>query len=177
MKIICFGDSNTYGYDPRGFFGGRYDHSWPEMLADKLDSSVLNWGENGREIPAGIVDFPADADLVIIMLGTNDLLQGASSDVACKRMERFLKPLRREKVLLVAPPPMRFGAWVSSQRLIDNSAALSGRFRILADRLGIRFADAGEWSVPLAYDGVHLTEDGHVLFANKLVNTLNATGG
>ena len=28
MKILCFGDSNTYGYDPRGYFGGRYDHPY-----------------------------------------------------------------------------------------------------------------------------------------------------
>ena len=32
MKIICFGDSNTWGYDPRGYFGGQYDHPWPEIL-------------------------------------------------------------------------------------------------------------------------------------------------
>ncbi len=25
MKVICFGDSNTYGYDPRSRLGGRYD--------------------------------------------------------------------------------------------------------------------------------------------------------
>ena len=25
MKVICYGDSNTYGYDPRGWLGGRYD--------------------------------------------------------------------------------------------------------------------------------------------------------
>lgn len=25
MKAICFGDSNTYGYDPRSRLGGRYD--------------------------------------------------------------------------------------------------------------------------------------------------------
>ena len=25
MKVICFGDSNTYGYDPRGYLGGRYE--------------------------------------------------------------------------------------------------------------------------------------------------------
>lgn len=33
MKLWCFGDSNTYGYDPSGFFGGRYAASWPELLA------------------------------------------------------------------------------------------------------------------------------------------------
>ena len=28
MKLWCFGDSNTYGYDPCGFFGGRYAAPW-----------------------------------------------------------------------------------------------------------------------------------------------------
>ena len=23
MRMLCYGDSNTYGYDPRGFFGDR----------------------------------------------------------------------------------------------------------------------------------------------------------
>ncbi len=33
MNIICFGDSNTYGYDPRGYFGGRYeaDNRWVDI--------------------------------------------------------------------------------------------------------------------------------------------------
>ena len=34
MKVICYGDSNTYGYDPRLPLGGRYDHPWPELLAE-----------------------------------------------------------------------------------------------------------------------------------------------
>ena len=34
MKVICFGDSNTYGYDPRPLDGGRYDAScrWVDIL-------------------------------------------------------------------------------------------------------------------------------------------------
>lgn len=24
MRMLCYGDSNTYGYDPRGFRGERY---------------------------------------------------------------------------------------------------------------------------------------------------------
>ena len=39
MDIICFGDSNTYGYDPRGYFGGRYDADcrWVDILAVEND--------------------------------------------------------------------------------------------------------------------------------------------
>ena len=35
MRILCFGDSNTYGYDPRGFFGDRYGAGdrWVDLLA------------------------------------------------------------------------------------------------------------------------------------------------
>ncbi len=35
MNIICFGDSNTYGYDPRSYLGGRYDadNRWPDSGA------------------------------------------------------------------------------------------------------------------------------------------------
>ena len=35
MNVICFGDSNTYGYDPRSYLGGRYDTDsrWVDILA------------------------------------------------------------------------------------------------------------------------------------------------
>ena len=77
MNVICFGDSNTYGYDPRSYLGGRYDADsrWVDILAEETGWTVCNLGENGREIPAS-PDFPADTDLLIVMLGTNDLLQG-----------------------------------------------------------------------------------------------------
>lgn len=172
MKIICFGDSNTFGYDPRGYFGGRYDHPWPEILAGKLGGSVLNWGENGREIPTRAMEFPADTDFLIIMLGTNDLLQGASPELVCDRMERFLESLNHEKILLIAPPPMKLGVWVSDHRLIENSKSLAAHYLCIANRLGAAFADAGEWDVSLAFDGVHLTEEGHRIFAARLSNII-----
>ena len=42
----------------------------------------------------------------------------------------------------------------------------------LAERLGVRFADAGKWDIPLAYDGVHFTGQGHKAFATKLLEEL-----
>ena len=51
MKLWCFGDSNTYGYDPCGFFGGRYAVPWPALLAEKTGFQVINDGKNGRMIP------------------------------------------------------------------------------------------------------------------------------
>lgn len=171
MKIICYGDSNTFGYDPRGFFGGRYDHPWPEILAGKMGCTVINRGENGREIPAGAVNFQ-DADLLIVMLGTNDLLQGASVEEVRGRMERFLRRQDRTRILLVAPPVMKPGTWITGGNLIGDSVALGICLESLAQRLGIRFANAGQWDLPLAFDGVHLTEAGHEILAERLYQHL-----
>ena len=48
-RILCFGDSNTYGYDPRG---GRYgeDERWPMRLSAALGEgfSVVEEGFGGR---------------------------------------------------------------------------------------------------------------------------------
>lgn len=176
MNIICFGDSNTYGYDPRGYFGGRYDADfrWVDILVAETGWDISNMGQNGREIPASSPPFPADTDLLIVMLGTNDLLQGRSPEQAAERLERFLSgvSLDRSKILLIAPLQVTLGAWVPSSQLIDDSYTFARLCQILAERLGIRFADAGKWDIPLAYDGVHFTEQGHKAFAAGLLEEL-----
>ena len=136
--------------------------------------AVRNLGENGREIPSTAPNFPADTDLLIVMLGTNDLLQGRSPEQAAERLERFLSgiSLDRSKILVIAPPPMTLGAWVPSQQLIDDSHAFARLCQALAEHLGIRFADAGKWDILLAYDGVHFTEQGHRAFAAGLLEEL-----
>lgn len=176
MKVICFGDSNSYGYDPRGYFGGRYDADsrWVDILAAETDWTVYNMGQNGREIPSSAPQFPADTDLLIVMLGTNDLLQGKSPEEATQKLERFLSGIRLEKskILLIAPPPMTLGEWVPSQQLIEDSHTFARLCQALAERLGIRFADAGRWDISLAYDGVHFTEQGDKAFAAGLLEEL-----
>ena len=176
MKVICFGDSNTYGYDPRGYFGGRYDGDsrWVDILASETGWTVSNMGENGREIPSAAPVLPEDTGLLIIMLGTNDLLQGRSPEQAAEKLNRFLSgiSLDQNKILLIAPPPVQLGAWVPNQQLIDDSRTFAQLCHALAAQLGIRFADAGKWDILLAYDGVHFTEQGHRTFAAGLLEEL-----
>lgn len=131
-------------------------------------------GENGREIPTSAPGFPADTDLLIVMLGTNDLLQGRSPEQAVDRLEGFLSgtPLDRSKILLIAPPPMTLGTWVPNPQLIDDSHTFAQLCQTLAEQLGTRFADAGKWDISLAYDGVHFTEQGHRAFAAGLLEVL-----
>ena len=176
MQVICYGDSNTYGYDPRSWLGGRYEPAsrWVDILAARTGWSISNQGQNGREIPAAAPAFPADTDLLVVMLGTNDLLQGRTPAEAAERLEHFLNgiALDHSKLLLIAPPPMAPGEWVPNQRLIDNSRAFARCCEALAKRLGISFADAGQWSVSLSHDGVHFTEQGHQAFAEGLLKVL-----
>ena len=151
MKLWCFGDSNTYGFDPCGFFGGRYSAPWPSLLAEKTGLEVINDGKNGRKIPEGRQEFlqfrrdaeQYNADMLIVMLGTNDLLEGAKAGEVARRMEVLLTGCTLPITLLVSPPPMKRGAWVPDDGLVEASRELSGQYKALAERLGLRYADAG----------------------------------
>ena len=184
-RIRCFGDSNTWGYDPRACSSGRYPEPWPERLAMETGCPVINDGRNGRTIPGAGPDMNrfregaarGSTDLLIVMLGTNDLLNGAPAEETAARMEAFLRRCGALRILLVAPPPLKRGAWVPGDELVSESAKLSARYRSLAERMGIRFADAGEWGIDLAYDGVHFTEAGHARFAEKLAGELRGLTG
>lgn len=175
MRLLCVGDSNTYGYDPRSYLGERYPAQvrWADRVAQSTGFEVLNDGMNGRSIPNRTC-LLSDADMLIVMLGSNDLLNGASARETAGRMEAFLMPLCRQfsQILLIAPPPMRYGDWVREERLLRESAQLAAQYRTLADALGIRFADAGRWGVELTFDGVHFSEAGHRAFAAGLIAEL-----
>ena len=94
VRIVCFGDSNTYGYDPskQGDVPEevRYDETvrWPAVLADKLGDGyvVIEAGYNGRtnifdngdpmrnglEVIDETIEENKPVDVLIVMLGTND---------------------------------------------------------------------------------------------------------
>lgn len=187
-KIVCFGDSNTYGYDPHSYLGGRYPESvrWTGLLKS-AGWDVWNEGENGRSIPRLSEEFQAvmqtvfhaEAQMLTVMLGSNDLLQrpGLRAEVLEERMKRFLTILLADspshlKILLIAPPPMRPGEWVPDKRLIEESQQLADHYKTLAQVLGIYFADAGTWDIDLTFDGVHFSALGHWTFAGEMQKTL-----
>jgi lysophospholipase L1-like esterase len=180
MKLWCFGDSNTYGYDPCGFFGGRYAAPWPALLTEKTGFQVINDGKNGRMIPEREYEFLQfrrdaeryNADALIVMLGTNDLLEGATAGATAAKIEAFLNRCDMPLILLISPPPMVRGAWVPDDGLVEESKNLSRHYEALAERRGLPYADAGEWDIALAYDGVHFTEEGHMRFAEGLASCL-----
>ena len=184
--VVCFGDSNTYGYDPRSLLGDRYPKSvrWTGILDSSGSWSVTCCGQNGREIPT----LPAhweplcrlleqtQPDVLMVMLGSNDLLcrPGFTAEDAAARMETFLGALSHPRILLVSPPAMAPGAWVTEQRLLTESARLGGCYEVLSRKLGCAFADAARWDIPLVYDGVHFSEEGHRRFARRAAEALDA---
>ena len=180
MKVICFGDSNTYGYENLSYIGGRYeaDSRWVDILAKRTDWNVINEGLNGREIPRKAVGIPTDTDLFVIMLGTNDLLQGNTVSAVVERMKKFINGLGIEKrrILLIAPPPMKMGFWVESEELIRRSCQLAVEYESLAKELGVIFADAGKWQVELVFDGIHFSEKGHRNFAQGFYEYVKKAG-
>ena len=181
MKILCFGDSNTYGYNPRSYFGSQYpaQHRWVDILAQKLNCKAVNAGENGREIPRRegelqrfdlMLSNQKPLDLLIIMLGGNDLLQGNSVEAIARRMEFFLEriSLKKSKIVLIGPPRMRPGAWITDERLLEACVQLNAAYRTVAENLSVRFVDASAWDIDVTFDGVHYSEQGHQTFAENL---------
>lgn len=189
-RIVCFGDSNTYGYDPRSYLGGRYPESvrWTGRL--KAEGwEVFNEGRNGRSIPRSNWEIDAvtrtilrtGAEALVVMLGSNDLLQrpGLTAGECAGRMGACLAAVRKTapaalKLLLTAPPPMKFGSWVQDTRLIEESRRLAGCYGDLARSLDMDYADTRDWEIGLAYDGVHFSEEGHMAFAKRMSETLSA---
>ena len=134
-KIVCFGDSNTYGYDPET--GGRFDENtrWPKLLQQKLGNGyeVIEEGQNGRTIAN---DDPWEGgtkcgmdyalpmletkrpDLLVIMLGSNDLkikFNLPAADIAGSLMTMLMKikgycsaflNCPDMKILIIAPPAL-----------------------------------------------------------------------
>ncbi len=141
-RILCFGDSNTYGYDPRSYLGGRYPASvrWTALLKT-AGWEIINAGENGRCIPRldheiimlAQMICRTEAEVAVIMLGSNDLLQqpAANAGVCAERMEKVLTALLQEipalcEIVLIAPPPMELGAWVNDPKTLEESRWLAG---------------------------------------------------
>lgn len=179
MHIVCLGDSNTWGYDP---CGGRYPEEvrWVDRLRAAGGYFVHNLGENGREIPhiAGAykilcrkLDTLRPFDGICVMLGANDLLGGASPEQAAARMAALLDRLGGygAKLLVTAPPRFCEGAWIQERALLPRSAQLVEKLHSAAAAAGAAFANADGWDIPLCFDGVHFTEEGHRRFAAEML--------
>jgi lysophospholipase L1-like esterase len=65
------------------------------------------------------------------------------------------------------------GTWVEDEWLIEESKKLGTEYGAVAKELDIRFVDAGKWDPDLCFDGVHLSEAGHLKFAENMFSAVN----
>ena len=196
--ILCYGDSNTWGADPAG--GGRFDRHtrWPGVLrvllnadrpADDPEYWIVEAGLNGRttcrddpvegdknglaQIGA-ILESAKPIDLVVVMLGTNDLkvrFAPTAQDVA-RGAQRVVRAAAASgtgpggaapATLMVAPAPVAKLSYfremfAGSQEISRNLAA---RYRQFAAEIGSPFLDAGSVIVSSDLDGIHLEASQH----------------
>lgn len=204
-KVLFYGDSNTYGYDPAGYMGGRYPRRsrWTTLLAQSLEGgwTVASDGMPGRMIPGagrGVnialdsIQAEMPVDLFAVMLGTNDLLNMRHPDAAAVagKMEHVIRnavDYLPSKILLIAPPQIRFtdpsctepfvrGSNAYAQSCKDESRLLAVYYRNIAELYGIYYANAAAWDLDFAFDGVHLSEKGHAVFAEEMSKVLRKIG-
>lgn len=190
-RILCFGDSNTWGYDPAT--QERFDEStrWTGVLQAALGSDFLVieeglngrttvWNDpiegwkNGHDYLVPCLETHRPLDLVVLMLGTNDLKRRfslAAYDIAqgvavLLRAISYSKAGRRgepPRVLLMAPPPV---ARLSNfAEMFEGSEAksllLGGHYRAVADEYHVAFLDTATVIRSSDIDGIHLEPAEH----------------
>lgn len=188
-RILCFGDSNTWGYDPET--DERYDNKtrWPCVMANILgdEFDIVEEGMNGRTT---VWDDPVDdlmsginylkpclishkpLDLVIVMLGTNDLKDRfcVSAYEIAKSAGRLVQMIqsseagpqgRAPQVLLIAPPPIVLGdsGLDTRQHGLEKSKQFAEEFAATAELLGCGFANAGDFIESSLVDGIHFSAE------------------
>ena len=199
-NILCFGDSNTYGYIPDG--SGRYELSvrYPGVLQEILgaDYHVVEEGLCGRTTiyedptrfcrkavdyiePCLYSHFPLDC--IVIMLGTNDCktVFRAQADEIKDGLAQVIKIIRNISavpVIIVAPILLGEKIWQDNfdpdfdRESLDVSKKLASEYKKLATAERCLFLNAAEFAYPSEADQEHMTPEGHKNLAAALAGII-----
>lgn len=202
IRVLCYGDSNTFGYIPGR--GGRYNRHtrWPGRLQELLGSEyqvieeglcgrttafedVTEPGRNGLDRIRDAVERSLPLDVLVIMLGSNDCKAqfGASAQEIAGGLEQVAAQARGGeasgfRVLLVAPAAMTDRVMHSGfgsefdQRSIKVSKELAEAYEALARKCGCDFLDGSKVTQVSEIDGLHLDAEGHGRLAEAVVKYL-----
>ena len=200
--VLCFGDSNTWGYEP--LVARRYpaDVRWTGVLQNSLGDGfrVIEEGLNGRtnvtneeerpirsglDVLSVLLESHRPLDLVVIMLGTNDLKH--DFDLSAEQIADGARQVCRcvidceylvanpPQILLISPTHVELVTAEEQDLLIgaiEKSRELAEHYQAVAEDLGIHFLDASKIVVKTDQDGVHWDADQHHDFAESLLGTI-----
>ena len=206
-NILCFGDSNTWGYDPSTQTRFSKDIRWTGVLQQLLGSkyNIIEEGLNGRttnvnekqdhglgyfrpfrsamDLLSVLIETNSPLDLIIVMLGTNDLKTNfnQSSEMIAKNMRLVCESIidndyfQSKSIILVSPTHIN----EESPNLLDSfigttqaSQSFSNSYRKISDDLNLYFVDASESVKTNKIDGLHWDSKQHSDFANSLFNKI-----
>lgn len=202
INILCFGDSNTFGYMPGGV--GRFDENtrWTMVLQKRLGKgyNVIEEGLCGRttifedpirEGMCGINDIESAVtahnpiDIIIIMLGTNDCKVAYKSDekaITCGLNQLIDKAKnvasKDMKIIIAAPILLEKGVGDEGfDKEFDEtseliSESLAVEYEKLAANKDYYFLDMSKVSVASEIDRVHLDEIGHKAVADAFYSKI-----
>ena len=204
-QILCYGDSNTWGYIP--VVAERYPRQarWPGVMAQCLgdgfhvieegqcgrttvfDDPIEGGDRNGLRYLPACLESHRPLDLVIVMLGTNDLKARFSLtafDVA-QGAERLLQIIRQSAcapaamppaILLAAPPPVAPKDDLAEMfaGAEQKSASLAQRYAQIAQRNACAFVDLAQVVAVDPADGIHYSEESHRQLGIALANRVRS---
>lgn len=196
MKILFFGDSNTWGYNAKD--ASRQPNRFTQLVKKAFsEHEIIEEGlndpydadRNGAKMISMVLKTHAPIDVVFIMLGTNDAKrQFSTNSISLEKgirtlMYRALNPenyrdgSKLPKFFVVCPPKMNVDG-LKNERTASNFGQAG--FDILANTkpylekgcsgLNVEVIDTS--AVAGSLDGIHMDEKGHKLVADALISMI-----
>lgn len=202
QTILCFGDSNTYGLNPRDKSRFDYDTRWTGILDQKLRPFDFRTAEEGlcgrttvfpdevRSSRRGVDVFPflleshSPVAYVVLMLGTNDCKTNfhASPEMIGEGIRRLIRQIRDAgdaMILLVSPIHLAEGVGEAGfdpdfdEASVLLSKQLKQTYSEIAVEEGCLFLAASNVAAPSDADREHLDEEGHRALAEAIFEVLH----
>lgn len=199
-KILCFGDSNIYGYIPNN--GARYDKNtrWTGVLSllSHGKFKIIEDGCNNRTAfaanPAGKIFtgyeilpelLTDDFDAVVLAIGINDtqFLYNLSSIEIASGVEKLINIVKvkspQAKILLVAPSILTDDvlngnfACLFDKTSIEKSRQLPLLYKKIAEKQNIKFLDLNSVAKTSSLDGLHYAPEQHLKIAQAIFTILS----
>lgn len=200
--ILCFGDSNTWGYSPVDGRRHNAKQRWPALLTSllPLGYQIIEQGQQGRttlfdDPAAGLVNgsdslLPClekhQPNYVVLMLGTNDLKTSfaqSAEDISqnAAKLVRQIQAFSCEnkqkapRVCLVAPAIISEVGYFGQLFAggADKSKEFARYYALRAEELGCDFFDAGSIVKSCDIDGIHWDATQHQKMAEGIAQKLN----